>query len=243
MLSICIHSIKNIQETNVEIYVFVSALIYVILHYIIFNMNNEYVKRFKYIFYGIVMFDIIYAYNVFKKKKEIVKHIPEIPIPKEVEPKEQPKPQPHMMIIEKPYIDNESPNNRYVPYSGDMNILPHPNIDTRIKDQKMEEMNKLIQSKNQQEMFNQAQQMINQEEIDKLKEKVEFNPLPVMSMIRTNINEEPKEENKEEEKVNEEKEENNKETKEENKEKIEDEKEETEDEKEIELEADEELDD
>ena len=59
MLSLLVNKLESVNNSKVEIYLAISAIVYVILHYLIFNKLNNYTSKYKYIFYLLVIMDII----------------------------------------------------------------------------------------------------------------------------------------------------------------------------------------
>lgn len=155
--------VNKFDNSNLEIGIFISSIVYIILHYIIFNMKNDLVQKFKYLFYGIVLVDIIYSIHSLKKSpvEEVPKEIPEVP-------KEIPKPE---LMIEPPYLDeNITHSQQFVPFTGTDHILPKVNLNTIEKDMKMQAMNDMLQK--QKEISEQINKTITEEEVKKLiKEK------------------------------------------------------------------------
>lgn len=172
MFSIFTHKLDT-TTNKFEICICISAIIYVILHYIVFNINNEMIKKFKYIFYGIVLVDIIYAMNVYKNKSKI-EPITQIKQEPQVIPKQQQQTnQPPEFFIERPYLDeNITHNQQYIPFNGNT-IIPPVNLNTQEKDMKMQAMNEMLTQQKQKEIIEEIQHTITNEEINKLKEKYE----------------------------------------------------------------------
>ena len=63
-----VNKLESVNNSKVEIYLAISAIVYVILHYLIFNKLNKYTSKYKYIFYLLVIMDIIYAHKLYKSK-------------------------------------------------------------------------------------------------------------------------------------------------------------------------------
>ena len=129
MLSLLVNKLESVNNSKVEIYLAISAIVYVILHYLIFNKLNNYTSKYKYIFYVLVIMDIIYAHKLYKSK--LIKPI-------EIETKEPENkneinyPQ---MIIERPFIDNDVHNQQYTPFVGNINLIPQSQIEQIIKNE------------------------------------------------------------------------------------------------------------
>ena len=110
----------TVDINRFEICVFVSALIYVILHYIIFNIQNEFVMKYKYVFYVIVIIDFIYAISRYKQlNKQIVDNTIEDTKTDETV---------NEMYIEKPYVEKEEDHRQFIPFTGSSIIPPMPTI-------------------------------------------------------------------------------------------------------------------
>lgn len=110
----------TVDINRFEICVFVSALIYVILHYIIFNIKNEFVMKYKYVFYVIVIIDFIYAISRYKQlNKQIVDNTIEDNKTDDTV---------NEMYIEKPYIEKEEDHRQFIPFTGSSIIPPMPTI-------------------------------------------------------------------------------------------------------------------
>lgn len=112
MLSILSYSLpENPDSHKFEISVIITSIIYVIIHYFIFKSSISFIQRFKYVFYGFVLVDIIVAlkhYNSLFKVVEVVEEVKETP-------KSFIPPQP-AFIIEKPYLDtNDVHQQQYIP--------------------------------------------------------------------------------------------------------------------------------
>ena len=110
----------TVDINRFEICVFVSALIYVILHYIIFNIQNEFVMQYKYVFYVIVIIDFIYAISRYKQlNKQIVDNTIEDNKTDDTV---------NEMYIEKPYVEKEEDHRQFIPFTGSSIIPPMPTI-------------------------------------------------------------------------------------------------------------------
>lgn len=110
----------TVDINRFEICVFVSALIYVILHYIIFNIKNEFVMKYKYVFYVIVIIDFIYAISRYKQlNKQIVDNTIEDTKTDDTV---------NEMYIEKPYVEKEEDHRQFIPFTGSSIIPPMPTI-------------------------------------------------------------------------------------------------------------------
>ena len=110
----------TVDINRFEICVFVSALIYVILHYIIFNIQNEFVMKYKYVFYVIVIIDFIYAISRYKQlNKQIVDNTIEDTKTDDTV---------NEMYIEKPYVEKEEDHRQFIPFTGSSIIPPMPTI-------------------------------------------------------------------------------------------------------------------
>lgn len=110
----------TVDINRFEICVFVSALIYVILHYIIFNIKNEFVMKYKYVFYVIVIIDFIYAISRYKQlNKQIVDNTIEDNKTDDTV---------NEMYIEKPYVEKEEDHRQFIPFTGSSIIPPMPTI-------------------------------------------------------------------------------------------------------------------
>lgn len=129
MLSLLVNKLESVNNSKVEIYIAISAIVYVILHYLIFNKLNKYTSKYKYIFYVLVIMDIIYAHKLYKSK--LIK-----PLKTEIKEQEDKNeinyPQ---MIIERPFIDNDVHNQQYTPFVGNINLIPQNQIDQIIKNE------------------------------------------------------------------------------------------------------------
>ena len=131
MLSLLVSKLESVNNSKVEIYFAISAIVYVILHYLIFNKLNNYTSKYKYIFYVIVIMDIIYAHKLYKSKLPTKEPINESVnnLTKQVN---MDYPQ---MIIERPFIDNDAHNQQYTPFVGNINLIPQNQIDQIIKNE------------------------------------------------------------------------------------------------------------
>ena len=129
MLSLLVNKLESVNNSKVEIYLAISAIVYVILHYLIFNKLNKYTSKYKYIFYLLVIMDIIYAHKLYKSK--LIKPI-EIEIKEPEDKNEVNYPQ---MIIERPFIDNDVHNQQYTPFVGNINLIPQNQIEQMIKNE------------------------------------------------------------------------------------------------------------
>ena len=129
MLSLFVNKLESVNNSKVEIYLAISAIVYVILHYLIFNKLNNYTSKYKYIFYLLVIMDIIYAHKLYKSK--LIKPI-EIEIKEHENKNEFNYPQ---MIIERPFIDNDVHNQQYTPFVGNINLIPQNQIEQMIKNE------------------------------------------------------------------------------------------------------------
>lgn len=129
MLSLLVNKLESVNNSKVEIYLAISAIVYVILHYLIFNKLNNYTSKYKYIFYLLVIMDIIYAHKLYKSK--LIKQI-EIEIKEPEDKNEINYPQ---MIIERPFIDNDVHNQQYTPFVGNINLIPQSQIEQIIKNE------------------------------------------------------------------------------------------------------------
>ena len=129
MLSLLVNKLESVNNSKIEIYLAISAIVYVILHYLIFNKLNNYTSKYKYIFYVLVIMDIIYAHKLYKSK--LNKPI-EIEIKEPENKNEVNYPQ---MIIERPFIDNDVHNQQYTPFVGNINLIPQNQIEQMIKNE------------------------------------------------------------------------------------------------------------
>ena len=129
MLSLLVNKLESVNNSKVEIYLTISAIVYVILHYLIFNKLNNYTSKYKYIFYVLVIMDIIYAHKLYKSK--LIK-----PLKTEIkEPENKNEINYPQMIIEKPFIDNDVHNQQYTPFVGNINLIPQNQIEQMIKNE------------------------------------------------------------------------------------------------------------
>lgn len=129
MLSLLVNKLESVNNSKVEIYLAISAIVYVILHYLIFNKLNKYTSKYKYIFYLFVIMDIIYAHKLYKSK--LIK-----PLKTEIkEPEDKNEINYPQMIIERPFIDNDVHNQQYTPFVGNINLIPQNQIEQIIKNE------------------------------------------------------------------------------------------------------------
>lgn len=129
MLSLLVNKLESVNNSKVEIYLAISAIVYVILHYLIFNKLNNYTSKYKYIFYVLVIMDIIYAHKLYKSK--LIK-----PLKTEIkEPEDKNEINYPQMIIERPFIDNDVHNQQYTPFVGNINLIPQSQIEQIIKNE------------------------------------------------------------------------------------------------------------
>ena len=129
MLSLLVNKLESVNNSKVEIYLAISAIVYVILHYLIFNKLNNYTSKYKYIFYLFVIMDIIYAHKLYKSK--LIK-----PLKTETkEPEDKNEVNYPQMIIERPFIDNDVHNQQYTPFVGNINLIPQNQIEQMIKNE------------------------------------------------------------------------------------------------------------
>ena len=129
MLSLLVNKLESVNNSKVEIYLAISAIVYVILHYLIFNKLNNYTSKYKYIFYLLVIMDIIYAHKLYKSK--LIK-----PLKTEIkEPENKNEINYPQMIIERPFIDNDVHNQQYTPFVGNINLIPQNQIEQIIKNE------------------------------------------------------------------------------------------------------------
>lgn len=129
MLSLFVNKLESVNNSKVEIYLAISAIVYVILHYLIFNKLNNYTSKYKYIFYVLVIMDIIYAHKLYKSK--LIK-----PLKTEIkEPEDKNEINYPQMIIERPFIDNDVHNQQYTPFVGNINLIPQNQIEQIIKNE------------------------------------------------------------------------------------------------------------
>ena len=129
MLSLLVNKLESVNNSKVELYLAISAIVYVILHYLIFNKLNNYTSKYKYIFYLFVIMDIVYAHKLYKSK--LIKPI-EIEIKEPEDKNEINYPQ---MIIERPFIDNDVHNQQYTPFVCNINLIPQNQIEQIIKNE------------------------------------------------------------------------------------------------------------
>ena len=129
MLSLLVNKLESVNNSKVELYLAISAIVYVILHYLIFNKLNKYTSKYKYIFYLFVIMDIVYAHKLYKSK--LIKPV-EIEIKEPEDKNEINYPQ---MIIERPFIDNDVYNQQYTPFVGNINLIPQNQIEQIIKNE------------------------------------------------------------------------------------------------------------
>lgn len=154
MLSLLVNKLESVNNSKVEIYLAISAIVYVILHYLIFNKLNNYTSKYKYIFYVIVIMDIVYAHKLYKSK--LIK-----PLKTEIKEEDKNEANYPQMIIERPFIDNDTHNQQYTPFVGNINLIPQNQIDQIIKN---EGRNITIQQNK--EQVNNAEIKDNNEEIN-----------------------------------------------------------------------------
>ena len=129
MLSLLVNKLESVNNSKVEIYLAISAIVYVVLHYLIFNKLNNYTSKYKYIFYVLVIMDIIYAHKLYKSK--LIK-----PLKTEIkEPEDKNEINYPQMIIERPFIDNDVHNQQYTPFVGNINLIPQNQIEQIIKNE------------------------------------------------------------------------------------------------------------
>lgn len=129
MLSLFVNKLESVNNSKVEIYLAISAIVYVILHYLIFNKLNKYTSKYKYIFYLFVIMDIVYAHKLYKSK--LIK-----PLKTEIkEPEDKNEINYPQMIIERPFIDNDVHNQQYTPFVGNINLIPQNQIEQIIKNE------------------------------------------------------------------------------------------------------------
>ena len=129
MLSLLVNKLESVNNSKVEIYLTISAIVYVVLHYLIFNKLNNYTSKYKYIFYVLVIMDIIYAHKLYKSK--LIK-----PLKTEIkEPENKNEVNYPQMIIERPFIDNDVHNQQYTPFVGNINLIPQSQIEQIIKNE------------------------------------------------------------------------------------------------------------
>lgn len=129
MLSLLVNKLESVNNSKVELYLAISAIVYVILHYLIFNKLNNYTSKYKYIFYLFVIMDIVYAHKLYKSK--LIK-----PLKTEIkEPEDKNEINYPQMIIERPFIDNDVHNQQYTPFVGNINLIPQNQIEQIIKNE------------------------------------------------------------------------------------------------------------
>lgn len=129
MLSLLVNKLESVNNSKVELYLAISAIVYVILHYLIFNKLNNYTSKYKYIFYLFVIMDIVYAHKLYKSK--LIK-----PLKTEIkEPEDKNEINYPQMIIERPFIDNDVHNQQYTPFVGNINLIPQSQIEQIIKNE------------------------------------------------------------------------------------------------------------
>lgn len=129
MLSLLVNKLESVNNSKVELYLAISAIVYVVLHYLIFNKLNNYTSKYKYIFYLLVIMDIIYAHKLYKSK--LIK-----PLKTEIkEPEDKNEINYPQMIIERPFIDNDVHNQQYTPFVGNINLIPQNQIEQIIKNE------------------------------------------------------------------------------------------------------------
>ena len=175
MLSLLVNKLESVNNSKVEVYFAISAIVYVILHYLIFNKLNNYTSKYKYIFYVIVIMDIIYAHKLYKSKLPTKEPINESDnnLTKQVNI-DYPQ-----MIIERPFIDNDVHNQQYTPFVGNINLIPQSQIDQIIKNQ--EGRNITIQ---------QNKEQVNNAEIEIKGDNEEINKDNIRTNIRNNKDDE-----------------------------------------------------
>lgn len=129
MLSLLVNKLESVNNSKVEIYLAISAIVYVVLHYLIFNKLNNYTSKYKYIFYLFVIMDIVYAHKLYKSK--LIK-----PLKTKIkEPEDKNEVNYPQMIIERPFIDNDVHNQQYTPFVGNINLIPQNQIEQIIKNE------------------------------------------------------------------------------------------------------------
>ena len=129
MLSLLVNKLDSVNNSKVELYLAISVIVYVILHYLIFNKLNNYTSKYKYILYVLVIMDIIYAHKLYKSK--LIK-----PLKTEIkEPENKNEINYPQMIIERPFIDNDVHNQQYTPFVGNINLIPQNQIEQIIKNE------------------------------------------------------------------------------------------------------------
>lgn len=180
MLSLLVNKLESVNNSKVEIYLAISAIVYVILHYLIFNKLNNYTSKYKYIFYVIVIMDLIYAHKLYKSK--LIKPL-KTEIKEQEDKNEVNYPQ---MIIERPFIDNDVHNQQYTPFVGNINLIPQNQIDQIIKN---EGRNITIQQ-NKEQVNNAEIEIKNDKEIntkDNIRDNNEIINDDIKSEIKDNI--------------------------------------------------------
>lgn len=180
MLSLLINKLDSVNNSKVEIYLAISAIVYVILHYLIFNKLNNYTSKYKYIFYVIVIMDLIYAHKLYKSK--LIKPL-KTEIKEQEDKNEVNYPQ---MIIERPFIDNDVHNQQYTPFVGNINLIPQNQIEQIIKN---EGRNITIQQ-NKEQVNNAEIEIKNDKEIntkDNIRDNNEIIKDDIKSEIKDNI--------------------------------------------------------
>lgn len=180
MLSLLVNKLESINNSKVEIYLAISAIVYVILHYLIFNKLNNYTSKYKYIFYVIVIMDLIYAHKLYKSK--LIKPL-KTEIKEQEDKNEVNYPQ---MIIERPFIDNDIHNQQYTPFVGNINLIPQNQIEQIIKN---EGRNITIQQ-NKEQVNNAKIEIKNDKEIntkDNIRDNNEIIKDDIKSEIKDNI--------------------------------------------------------
>lgn len=181
MLSLLVNKLESVNNSKVEIYLAISAIVYVILHYLIFNKLNNYTSKYKYIFYVIIIMDIIYAHKLYKSK--LIKPL-KTEIKEQEDKNEVNYPQ---MIIERPFIDNDAHNQQYTPFVGNINLIPQNQIDQIIKN---EGRNITIQQ-NKEQVNNSEIEIKDNKEIntkDNIRDNNEIIKDDIKSEIKDNIN-------------------------------------------------------
>jgi len=162
MLSI-LNTFTNIDDDNLNKYLInfiITIIIYIIIHYVLFSgiIKNNFINKFKYIFYAIVIGDLIYAKSIyddkvnkliFDKKEELNYTIySKQELPNKIK---QPK-------IIKPYMDNNYDNLTYQPYIIDNDKFNVSNISNN---------NPIINNKNNKPTIN-LQDIVNQTQVNNL---------------------------------------------------------------------------
>ena len=129
MLSLLVNKLESVNNSKVEIYLAISAIVYVILHYLIFNKLNNYTSKYKYLFFILFIMCIIYSHKLYKSK--LIK-----PLKTEIkEPEDKNEINYPQMIIERPFIDNDVHNQQYTPFVGNINLIPQNQIEQIIKNE------------------------------------------------------------------------------------------------------------